>query len=303
MSHNHHDHAHHQPPETFNTAFAVAVVLNLGFTLIEAIYAIMANSMSLLADAAHNLGDVLGLALAWGASWLLTKPATQRYSYGYKRTSILAAMTNALLLVATSAIIAYESISKLIHPSAVHELTVIIVAAIGIAVNGGTALLFIRGRKDDLNIKGAFLHLAADALISIGVVITGVIILFTGWQRLDPMVGLGIVVAILLGTWGLLRQSFHLLMDAVPQQVDRDSVENYFRQFPGVIALHDLHIWGLSTKEVALTIHLVIDKGHLTQEEYQTIHQMLQEKFKIHHVTIQVEQEDKASCLYENRCH
>jgi len=295
MGHHHdhgHSHSHDHAPDTFNLAFGVSVGLNLAFTLIEAIYAISANSMSLLADAGHNLGDVLGLLFAWGASWLVTKGVTKKFSYGYKRTTILAAILNSLILVGTSAIIAYESIHKLIHPAHVHELTVIIVALIGIFINGGTALLFMRGRKDDLNIKGAFLHLAYDALISFGVVVTGIIILYTGWMWLDPVVGLGIVVLILLGTWGLLRDSTNLLLDAVPHNIDRKKVLTFLENLDGVTAVHDLHIWGLSTKEAALTCHLVMPKRCFTDKNYRELHHDLAHNFNINHSTIQIEKGD-----------
>ncbi len=295
--HNHHH--HHHVPETFTTAFFLAVFLNLAFVIIEAIYAVSANSMSLLADAGHNLGDVLGLAMAWGANWLMTRPATSRYSYGFKRTTILAAIANALILVFTSAIIAYESIYKLINPVKVHEMTVIIVALIGIVINGGTALLFMKGSADDLNIKGAFLHLAYDALISLGVVVTGVIILFAGWVWLDPVVGLLIVVAILAGTWGLLRDSINLILDAVPHNIEQDKVRDYLNAIKGVVAVHDLHIWGLSTKEIALTAHLVMPDSYLTDDDYQHICGELKQQFKINHATLQVEKGGKLCDLSE----
>lgn len=292
--HHHHDHDHdhghhHEAPETFNLAFGLAIGLNFAFTLIEAIYAIAAHSMSLLADAGHNLGDVLGLLFAWGASYLVTKGVTKKFSYGYKRTTILAALANSLILVAASAIIAYESIYKLLYPVPVSELTVIIVALIGIFINGGTALLFMRGRNDDLNIKGAFLHLAYDAVISLGVVLTGVIILFTHYLWLDPVVGILIVVMILWGTWGLLRDSIHLILDAVPQNIDIEEVQEYLKTVAGVTAVHDLHIWGLSTKDIALTCHLVIPERSFTENDFREINHELGHRFKISHSTIQIE--------------
>lgn len=301
MGHNH-DHSHHHAPQSFNMAFALAVFLNLAFTLIEAVYAIMANSMSLLADAGHNFGDVLGLVLAWVASWLMTKAATERYSYGYKRMSIIAAIANALILVGTSAIIAYESILKLINPQPVNEMVVIIIAAIGILINGSTAMMFIRGSKDDLNIKGAFLHLAADAIISLGVVIAGTIILYTGWMPLDPIVGLLIVVTILVGTWGLLRDSINLIMDAVPHGLETKRVEAYLMQLPGVTAVHDLHIWGLSTKEIAMTAHLLAPDHSFSNKVYEKINDELKAKFNIDHITLQVEQDAEHPCPQEGTC-
>ena len=286
----HHAHSHtHLSPQSFNIAFAIAVSLNLGFTIFQIIYALLANSMSLMADAAHNFGDVFGLVLAWGASWLLTLPARKRYSYGYKRTTILAALTNALILVSTTVLIAYESILKFLHPAEVNTTIVIVVALIGIFINGGTALLFMKGAQDDLNIKGAFLHLLGDALISIGVVIAGIAIWYTHWVWLDPCVGLGIIIVILWGTWGLLRDSVRLILDAVPRHIDQQGIYAFLQQLPGVRAVHDLHIWGLSTKEVALTAHLIMPEAGLSDADYEKINAVLKEKFKIDHATIQVE--------------
>ncbi|MFN7096121.1 MAG: cation diffusion facilitator family transporter [Gammaproteobacteria bacterium] len=297
-----HSHAH-AVPTNFNLAFALAVSLNLLFTLIEAGYAIFAHSMSLLADAGHNLGDVFGLVLAWGASWLLTKPSTERYSYGYKRTSIIASIINALMLVAACAIIAYESINKLMHPAIVDEKVVMIVAAIGIFINGGTALLFMRGQKEDLNIKGAYLHLASDALISIGVVIAATIILFTKLYWVDPVVGLLIVITILISTWELLRHSLDLLLDAVPRHINIIAVNTYLTNLDGVTAVHDLHIWGLSTREVALTAHLIMPEKMLTDADHVKIHEDLKQKYRINHVTIQVEKgSDEHQCKLQESC-
>jgi len=304
MTHSHdHSHTHSHAPDSFNLAFALAVSFNLAFTIIEAVYAIVAHSMSLLADAGHNLGDVLGLLLAWLASWLLTQPARKRFSYGFKRTSILAALINALILVGTSAIIAYESIHKLIHPVVVNEIIVIMVAFIGLLINSGTALLFFKGRSTDLNIKGAFLHLAYDSLVSLGVVITGIIIYYTGFLWLDPLVGLGIVIVILLGTWGLLRESANLIMDAVPQGVEHGEVKQYLENLPEVSSVHDLHIWGLSTKETALTAHLVMPGKSLSDNDHHRINHELAEKFNINHVTLQVEQgSNEYSCEQLKSC-
>lgn len=303
-SHGGHSHAgHSHAPENFTLAFALATSLNLLFTLIEAGYAIYAHSMSLLADAGHNLGDVVGLVFAWIASWLLTKAANERYSYGYKRTTIIASIVNAFLLVAASAIIAYESVFKLFHPTIVNEKVVIIVAVIGIFINGGTALLFIRGQKDDLNIKGAYLHLAADALISIGVVIAGTIVMFTHLYWVDPLVGLAIVVTIVLGTWQLLRQSLNLLLDAVPHNINYAGVNAYLTKLPGVTKVHDLHIWGLSTRETALTAHLVMPEHSLLDEDHVKINHDLKHNFNINHVTIQVEKgSDEHQCKLQESC-
>ncbi|MBV8802261.1 MAG: cation transporter [Gammaproteobacteria bacterium] len=270
-------------------AFSIAVTLNFAFTLFQMGFAFVANSMSLMADAIHNFGDVFGLILAWGANWLLTKPARKRYSYGYKRTTILAALTNALILVATSAVISYQSIYKLLHISTVNEMIVIIVALVGIAINSGTAILFMRGAHDDLNIKGAFLHLLGDALISFGVVLSAIVIYFTHWLWLDPLIGLCIVLIIIWGTWGLLRDSVRLILDAVPHYIDQQGIQTYLRGLSGVTAVHDLHIWGLSTKEIALTAHLIMPNERLTDADFLEINNILKKKFRIDHATLQVE--------------
>jgi cobalt-zinc-cadmium efflux system protein len=292
-SHRHHGHHHGgnsgSAPRSLNAAFAIAVILTLAYTIGEGVYALIADSMSLLADAAHNLGDVLGLVLAWIANWLLSFPARKRYSYGFKRTTIIAALVNAFILVATSALIAYESIYKLFHLTYVNENIVIVVGIIGILVNGGSSILFMRGAQDDINIKGAFLHLLADALILAGVVIGALTIKYTGLLWIDPVLGLIIVGIVLWGTWGLLRDSLSLILDAVPHYIDHAGVNNYLAQLPGVTAVHDLHIWGLSTREVALTAHLIMPQSPLTDADYKQINLVLHEKFKISHATIQVE--------------
>lgn len=288
MHGHHHDH-HHPPPRSYNTAFAVAVTLNLCFSIVEAVYAILANSMSLLADAGHNFGDVLGLIMAWGSSLLLKVASSERYSYGFKKTTILAALANALLLVVTSALIAFESINKLMTPTPVNETIVIWLALLAIVINGCTALPFLKGRDHDLNIKGAFLHLAADALIALGVVIVAVIVRFTAWWWLDPVVGLLIVLTILWGTWGLLRDSVNLILDAVPHTIDQASVRDYLSKISGVETVHDLHIWGLSTHETALTAHLIMPERSLTDQDFEAINEVLLHRFRINHVTIQVE--------------
>ena len=311
MSHHHHHsheghdhHAHHHPlPDKINLAFGLATGLNLLFTVFEAVYALIAHSMSLLADAGHNLGDVVGLLLSWGAAWLLTRPSNERYSYGYKRTTVLASMINALLLTASCTLILYESILKLIHITAINEPIVMVIALIGIFINGSTALLFMKDQKHDLNIRSAYWHLATDALISVGVLISAIVIYFTHFYWIDPIVALLIVSAILVGTWSLLRQSFDLLLDAVPQHIDYQAVQNYLQTWPGVDAVHDLHIWGLSTREVALTAHLIMPTDIMTDEDYLTINQTLKNRFAIHHATIQIEKGSTVhSCELTDRC-
>lgn len=291
QNHNHsHSHGHHHGDvRSFNSAFAIAVTLTLVYTVSEAGYAFYANSLSLLADAVHNLGDVLGLVLAWIANWLLTIPARKRYSYGFKRTTIIAALANAFILVATSAVIAYESVYKFFHMTAVNETVVIVVGIIGVFVNIGASLLFMRGAKDDINIKGAFLHLMADALILVGVVVSAIIIRYTNWHWVDPAMGLLIVGIVLWGTWELLRDSVILLLDAIPHYIDHTGVKDYLDSLPGVKAVHDLHIWGLSTREVALTAHLIMPEKPLTDAEYKKINDTLHNQFKISHATLQVE--------------
>lgn len=288
------NHSHHHAPPNYNRAYAIASCINLIFIIFETFYALAANSMSLLADAGHNLGDVTGLLLAWGANYLLTRGSKDRYSYGYKKTTILASLANALLLVGTSVLIAYEAIAKLIHPSSVNELIVIVVAAIGIFVNGGTAMLFTHAKEKDLNSKGAFLHLAADAVISLGVVVSACAMFLTGWQWLDSVVSLIIVIAILFGTWELLLHSTNLVLAGVPHSVNQQEVRNYLAKLPGVTAIHDLHIWGISTQEIALTAHLIMPSQSLNDEDYQRINDDLRHKFDIHHVTLQIEKGDRA---------
>lgn len=305
-SHQHgdsHGHSHHHAPQSLNAAFAIAISATLVYTGAEVIYALIAHSMSLLADAAHNLGDVLGLVLAWGANWLLSFPARKRYSYGFKRSTIIAALINAFILVATSALIAYESIDKLFHLKGVNEDIVIVVGIIGIFVNGGSSLLFMRGAHDDINIKGAFLHLLADALILAGVVVSALVIKYTGLVWIDPVLGLIIVGIVLWGTWGLLRNSLNLILDAVPHYVDHHGVKDYLQQISGVTAIHDLHIWGLSTKEVALTVHLIMPNGTLSDADHKRINHDLHEQFKVDHVTIQVEAgSEEDPCIRTETC-
>lgn len=306
MGHNH-SHGgghcdHHPMPEKFNMAFIIAIVANLGFTIIEAFYAYFAHSTSLLADAAHNLGDVLGLLFAWIAAMLLAKSANAKFSYGFKRTTIIASLTNAIILLLTTVLIIREAVEKFIHPTAIHATDVMIVAFIGILINGGTALLFMRGRHDDLNIKGAFLHLAYDALISLGVVIAAIIIYYTHWEYLDPIVGLLIAAMIIWGTWSLLKESLKLIMDGVPSNIEFNEVRNYLACLDGVTDVHDLHIWGLSTKHNALTAHLTMPEKALSDDERHQIEHHLKHEFTIDHVTIQIEKGNGKHGCSEHCC-
>ena len=291
--HSHHDHAHETSFENVNLAFIIAVVANLVFTVIEAIYAYIADSVSLMGDAGHNLSDVLGLLLAWGAAYLATRKSSENYSYGYRRTTIMAALINSLVLVGAAGYIAYESLEKFVRPTPVAEEVIMIVAGIGILVNAGTAMLFMKGSKDDLNIRGAFLHLAYDALISAAVVVGAAVILFTGALWIDPLLGVMITAVILAGTWGMLRDSMNLMLDAVPQSIDREAVLRYLQGVTGVSQVHDLHIWAMSTHENCLTAHLVMPENTLwdSEEGYAEIGHALREEFNIHHVTLQVEKD------------
>jgi len=302
MSHNH-SHSHHHAPNSFNTAFALAVFFNAAFVIFQAIYALKAHSMSLLADAAHNAGDVFGLILAWIANWLLTLPARKRYSYGFKRATMFAALANALLLFTSSIFIIVEAVEKLRHPMFVDSQIIALVAFAGIIINGGTALLFMRGAHNDLNIKSAFLHLASDALISLGVVIAGIIIFFTHAYWLDAVAGLLIVATILWGTFGLFADSLNLILDAVPRHINYSEIANYLKKISGVTAIHDLHIWGLSTREVALTAHLVMPKQKLSDEDFREINATLKKVFHIDHATLQVESGNiKFPCHTQENC-
>ncbi len=262
-----HTHDHSTAAQKVGRAFAIAVFVNLGFTFLEAIFALYAHSSSLLADAGHNLGDVLGLAFAWGANYLQMRRPTDRFSYGYKRTSVVAAFLNAVILIGTAIMIAVSAVHHLLNPHIVGEKVVIIVAIIGIFMNTGTALLFRHGQKD-INVKAAFLHLMFDALISLGVVVAAIAIYYTGWYWLDPVVGLLIMVAIISGTWSLFNRSI---------------------DWPDVTEVHDLHIWGLSTTEVALTAHLIVPSRYLDDNELLLLAQSLQKEFGIGHVTLQIE--------------
>ena len=297
-------HTHHPPTlVTLNISFAIAILLNSTFLLTEVIYGFIAHSVSLLSDAVHNFGDVLGLLMSWGASVLVKRRASKRYSYGYKKLTILAALANALLLVLTSALIVYESIYRLNNPREINEVIVMIVAFVGMLINGGTAMLFMRQSTTDLNIKGAFLHLAYDALIAFGVVLAGAAIYFTGWLWIDPVVGLLVVSIIIWGGWNLLQRSVELILGAVPYGVNQKAVYTYLKELPGVEEVHDLHIWGLSTQETALTAHLIMPESRLSDQEYLKINQFLAKEFHIQHVTIQVEQgQRKYPCAHSLIC-
>lgn len=291
-AHNHgqscgHDHSH--APKNFNRAFAIGVVLNVGFVVVEVVFGWISNSLALLADAGHNLSDVLGLLLAWGASALVRKSPTQRRTYGLRRTSVLVALINALVLFVAVGVIAWEATLRFGHPESVESNTVILVASTGIFINGFTAWLFMSGKDHDMNIRGAYLHMAADAAVSLGVVAAAVALHFTGWLWLDPAMSLAIAVVIGIGTWGLLRESLNLALDAVPASINPAKVEDYLASIPGVEAVHDLHIWAMSTTEIALTVHLVKPDAIIDDALLVQINNELREQFKIQHTTVQFE--------------
>ena len=284
-----HDHHHHAPPANFGRAFAIGIALNLGYVVVEAGFGLATGSMALLADAGHNLSDVLGLALAWGGLRLAARPSTARFTYGLKRSTILAALANGLLLVLACGAITVEALRRLVDPQPVPGAIVMAVAAVGIIVNGLTAWLFARGRKGDVNIRGAFLHMLADAGISAAVVVSGFVILKTGLHWIDPALSLVVVFVIVRGTWGLLRESVALALDAVPPGIDSAAVAGFLKDHPGVIDIHDLHIWPMGSTDTALTAHLVIPAGHPGDAALAGLAHDLEHRFGIGHATIQVE--------------
>lgn len=285
--HHNHSHSHHGATE-FNHAFLIAIVANGLFVIFQVIFAYKANSTSLLADGFHNLGDVLSLILAWVANTLLKKIPTNHSTYGMKKTSILAALANGILLVFSCGIIASEAMYKLFSNVIINPLPVIVVASIGIFINGATAFLFLRG-NEDLNIRSAFLHLFYDAVISAGVVLSAILLYWTHWNWIDPIVGLLIAIIILRGTWSLFRDSFRLIIDAVPKNISWIEVRDALLNEPGVEEVHDLHIWAISTQENALSVHLYMPLRKMTDQERQIIVNTLRTKHNIHHATIQIE--------------
>jgi len=299
-THQHGGHGHSHAPADFGRAFAIGIALNIGFVAIEAIYGFLSNSMALLADAGHNLSDVLGLVIAWGASILAKRPPTPRYTYGLRSSSILAALLNAVFLLVATGGIVWEAVRRFAEPAPVAGTTVIIVATIGILINGITAWLFASGRKGDINIKGAFLHMMADAAVSAGVVAAGVIILITGWLWVDPAVSILIAVVIVWSTWGLFRESIAMTLAGVPSNIDSASVKAYLAGLPGVSQVHDLHIWNMSTTETALTAHLVMPGGAPGDSFLVEVAAQISERFAIGHTTIQIECGDDCRLAPDN---
>ncbi len=302
-SHGHsHGHAHahglghSHAPADFGRAFAIGTALNIAFVVIEGGAGLWTNSMALLADAGHNLSDVLGLLIAWVGAELGKRPATPRFTYGLGASSILAALANALLLLIAIGAILLETVQRLADPPAVAPIPVMLVAGAGIVVNLGTALLFARGREHDINVRGAYLHMAADAAVSAAVVVAGALIWWTGLRWIDPAISLVVVVVILVGTWGLLRESLTMALQAVPDRIDLDAVEQALLAQPGVTRVHDLHVWPMSTTETALTAHLVMPDGHPGDAFLINLQHRLVHDFRIEHSTVQIELGNGAEC-------
>jgi cobalt-zinc-cadmium efflux system protein len=287
-SHSHGHAGHSHAPADFGFAFALGAGLNTAFVVVELAFGYAANSLALISDALHNLSDVMALLLAWGAAWLAGKQPTETHTYGYRRASILAALFNAGLLLVAVGGIAVEAIDRLRAPAPVGGSTVLLVAVLGILVNGGTALLFMRGRHGDLNIRGAYLHMVADAAVSFGVVVAAVVIMMTGWLWVDPAVSLAFAAVVLFSGWGLARDSVNLALDGVPRGIELAQVQRYLAGLDGVMEVHDLHIWAMSTNETALTAHLVRPGGH-DDAFLHLICEELSRRFRIHHATLQIE--------------
>ncbi len=287
----------HAPPDRMTKAFVVGITLNIIFVVIGVIAGIAAHSTALLADAAHNMGDVLGLAMAFGATVLVRRATTARRTYGLRRTTILAALANGgLVLVAVGGVV-WEAVIRLGDAPAVNGGLVAIVAAIGVVLNAGSALMFAKGREKDINIRGAFLHLVADAAVSAGVVVAGIVVWRTGWAWIDPVTSLVVSAVILVGTWKLLREALNLLLDAVPPHIDPKNVEAFLAALPQVREVHDLHIWSMSTTEVALTAHLVLPWPAAAPAFLPKLQHDLEHQFGIHHITIQFEDCVGAECV------
>lgn len=292
--HHEHDHDHHGVPAN-GRAFALGIALNLAFVGVEVVYGVLAHSVALVADAGHNFGDVVGLGLAWGATVLAKIKPSRRRTFGFRRSTIVASVANALILLFVTGGLAWESVLRLLSPERPHGATIIAVALVGAVVNAVSALLFMAGRKRDLNVRSAFLHLASDAVLAVGVAVTGAVIMATGWLWLDPVVSLALAMTILAGTWSLMGKSLNLMLDAVPEGIDPEGVRGYLGTLPGVVEVHDLHIWAMSTTETALTAHLVM-AGDVREPTFVTSAcRELHDRFEIDHSTLQIDPEDAAA--------
>jgi cobalt-zinc-cadmium efflux system protein len=293
MGHDHHHHHHGGPGggSTFGRAFAVGISLNLTFVIVEVVYGILSHSVALLADAGHNFGDVLGLGLSWGATALATLKPSRRRTFGFRRTTIVASVANALILLFVTGGLTWESVRRLASPEPAQGKTMIVVAIVGAFVNGASALLFLRGKRD-LNVRSAFVHLASDAVLAVGVAVAGGIIMLTGWLWVDPAVSIVLAVTILAGTWSLMKKSTNLVLDAVPDGIDPGAVKSFLAALPCVVEVHDLHIWAMSTTETALTAHLVMPKSSYKPTFLADTCRQLHDEFDIDHATLQVDPEE-----------
>jgi cobalt-zinc-cadmium efflux system protein len=301
MEHNHEHHHSHAAPKNITKAFVVGIILNSAFVLIEAIAGLYTHSLSLLADAGHNLSDVAGLALALFASKLALRKTNEKYSFGYRQSTVLAAFINACILLISLGAVAYEAIIRITTPHPIEGGIVAAIAGIGIVINSVTALMFLKDKEKDINTKGAYLHMASDALISLGVVIAGIVIIYTQWYWLDSVVSLALVIVVIFGTWGLLKESLRLTLNGVPKDIDVNEVKKYLSSLKGVTDVHDLHIWAISTTETALTVHLTIPENSENNILYNNIKEELHHQYNISHLTIQIEN-GKEQFLCEQRC-
>ena len=290
-------HDHNHQAGKYNRAFAIGIALNSVFVIIEVVYGLVAESMALLADAGHNLNDILSLLLAWGASFLATRSATEQRTYGFRKTTILASLASAILLLVAMGGITLEATGRFSNPKPVEGMTIIVVAAIGVIINAITALLFVSGRKHDLNIRGAFLHMAADAGVSFGVVVAGIVIVLTDWWWIDPLISLTIVAVVLISSWSLLRDSMNLAIDSVPAGVDMAGIKAYLSCRENVCQIHDLHVWPLSTTEIALSVHLIVKDNPMSKDFLVETQQHLHDHFGIAHATVQVENAADSQCV------
>jgi cobalt-zinc-cadmium efflux system protein len=300
MPHDHQSHGlhdHHHGPANYGRAFVIGIALNLAFVVVEVTYGVLARSVALVADAAHNFGDVLGLGLSWGATALARLKPSKRRTFGFRRSTIVASLANALILLFVTGGLTWESVRRLLAPERPHGPTIIAVATVGAVINAGAALLFMAGRKHDLNIRSAFLHLASDAVLALGVAVAGAVIVVTGWLWLDPSVSIVLALTILAGTWSLTRKSLNLMLDAVPEGIDPEHVKAFLGTLPGVVEVHDLHIWAMSTTETALTAHLVMPGNSYDPSFLVSACKALHDKFDVDHATLQIDpQEAPAPC-------